>query len=91
MELDPTAALLDREVRSGRLPRSHIFYRLVSNAVKFADEIGNPTDLFKHDPVVRSFCETLQLSGHCRTFSLLTGKRMLLRGRGSAHDFLLGR
>lgn len=87
MDLDPVAALLDREVRSGRLPRSHIFYRVVSNALKFANEIGDPTNQFKHDPIVRSFCETLQRSGHWRTFNLLTGKRMLHRGRGSAHDF----
>ena len=87
MELDPTAALLDREVRTGRLPRSHIFYRLVSNALKFANEIGDPTNQFKHAPVIRSFCETLQRSGHWRTFNLLAGKRMLHRGRGSAHDF----
>lgn len=87
MELDPTAALLDREVHTGRLPRSHIFYRLVSNALKFAKEIGDPTNQFKHDSVVLSFSETLQRSGHWRTFNLLTEKRMLHRGRGSAHDF----
>jgi len=39
------------------------------------------------DLIVRSFCETLQHSGHWRTFNLLTGKCMLHRGRGSAHDF----
>lgn len=39
VEIDPTAALLDREVRTGRLPRFHIFYKLVLNALKFANEI----------------------------------------------------
>lgn len=89
VELDPTAALLDREVHSGPLPRSDIFYRLVSNALKFANEIGDPTNQFKHDPVVQRFCKTLQRSDHWRTFNLLTRKRMLHRGRGSAHDFCL--
>lgn len=49
--------------------------------------LWDPTNQFKHDPVVWSFCETLQCSGHWRTFNLLTGKRMLHKGRGSAHDF----
>ena len=49
VELDPTAALLDQEVRTGRLPWSHIFYRLNSNALKFATEIGDLTNQFKHD------------------------------------------
>ena len=60
---------------------------MVSNALKFANEIGDPTNQFKNDPVVRSFCEKIQRSGHWRTFNLLTGKRMLHRGRGSTHDF----
>ena len=87
VELDPTAALLDQEVGSGHLPQSHIFYRLASNALKFVNEIGDPTNQFKHDPVVRSLCETLQHSGHWRTFNLLTGKQMLHRERGLALDF----
>ena len=29
VEIDPTAAFLDQEVRTSRLPRFHIFYRLV--------------------------------------------------------------
>ena len=87
VELDPAARLLDQEVRSGRLPRNHLFYRLVLNSLKFATQIGDPTNQFQHDPLVRSFCETIKRSGHSRTFNLLTGKRMLKRGRGSAHDF----
>ncbi|KAL9957638.1 hypothetical protein ACROYT_G034559 [Oculina patagonica] len=86
-ELDPAARLLDQEVRSGRLSQNHLFYRLVLNALKFATEIGNPINQFKHDPVVRSFCETIKRSGHWRTFNLLTGKRMLGKGRGSSHQF----
>ena len=88
VELDPAARLLDQEVRSGRLPRNHLFYRLVLNSLKFATQIGDPTDQFQHDPLVRSFCETIKRSGHSRTFNLLTGKRMLKRGRGSAHDLI---
>ena len=87
VELDPAARLLDQEVRSGRLPRNHLFYRLVLNSPKFATQIGDPTNQFQRDPLVRSFCETIKRSGHSRTFNLLTGKRMLKRGRGSAHDF----
>ena len=87
VELDPAARLLDQEVRSGRLPRTYLFYRLVLNSLKFATEIGDATNQFHHDPVVQSFCETIKRSGHARTFNLLTGKRMLNRGRGSAHDF----
>lgn len=86
-ELDPAARLLDQEVRSGRLSQNHLFYRLVLNALKFATEIDNPINQFKHDPVVRSFCETIKRSGHWRTFNLLTGKRMLGKGRGSSHQF----
>lgn len=87
VELDPAARLLDQEVRSGRLPRTHLFYRLILNSLKFATEIGDATNQFHHDPVVQSFCQTIKRSGHARTFNLLTGKRMLNRGRGSAHDF----
>ena len=86
-ELDPAARLLDQEVRSGRLSQNHLFYRLVLNALKFATEIDNPINQFKHDPVVRSFCETIKRSGHWRTINLLTGKRMLGKGRGSSHQF----
>ena len=86
-ELDPAARLLDQEVRSGRLSQNHLFYRLVLNALKFATEIDNPINQFKHDPVVRSFCETIKRSGHWHTFNLLTGKRMLGKGRGSSHQF----
>lgn len=57
--LMPAARLLDQEVRSGRLSQNHLFYRLVLNALKFATEIDNPINQFKHDPVVRSFCETI--------------------------------
>lgn len=57
------------------------------NSLKFATEIGDATNQFRHDPIVRSFCETIIRSGHSRTFNLLTGKRMFQRGRGSAHNF----
>lgn len=87
LELDPAARLLDQEVRSGRLPRNHLFYCLVLNSLKFATVIGDAKNQFRHDPIVRSFCETIKQSGHSRTFNLLTGKRMFQRGRGSAHDF----
>lgn len=86
-ELDPAARLLDQEVHSGRLSQNHLFYRLVLNALKFATEIDNPINQFKHDPVVCSFRETIKRSGHWRTFNLLTGKRMLGKGRGSSHQF----
>ena len=59
-ELDPAAKLLDQEVRSGRLPRTHLFYHLVLNSLKFATEIGDATNQFHHNPVIRSFCETIK-------------------------------
>lgn len=58
-ELDPAAKLLDQEVPSGRLPRTHLFYRLVLNSLKLATEIGDATNQF-HNPVLRSFCETIK-------------------------------
>lgn len=77
--------LLDEEVRSGRLPKSHLFYRLVLKSLIFATEVGNAGNQFKHDPLVRSFCDTIKRSGHWWTFNLLTGKRMPGKGRGSSH------
>lgn len=50
---------LDQEVCSGRLPRTHLFYRLVLNSLKFATEIGDATNQF-HNPVLQSFCETIK-------------------------------
>ena len=90
LELDPAARLLNQEVRSGRLPRDHLFYRLVLNSLKLATEIGDARNQFRHDPIVRSFFETIKRSGHSRTLNLLTGKRMFQRGRGSAQEFCWG-
>ena len=70
-ELDSAAKLLAQEVRSGRLPRNHLFYRLVVNPLKFMTKIGDATNQFHHDPVIRSFCETIKRRGHSRTFNLL--------------------
>lgn len=64
-ELDPAARLLDQEVCSGRLPQTHLFYRLVLNSLKFATEIGDATKQFHHDPVVQSFCETINSAMPC--------------------------
>ena len=86
-ELDPAAKLLAQEVHSGRLPQTHLFYRLVVNSLKFATKIRDATNQFHHDPVIRSFCETIKRRGHSRTFNLLMGKRMFKRGRGSTHEF----
>ena len=87
VDLDPASAMLYEEVRSGRLPTDHIFYRLILNELKFARQIGNPKEQFQHDNVLRSFCESICRNGHMKTFNLLTGKRMLNKGRGSAHSF----
>ena len=89
IDLDPAAKLLDEEVRSDRLPKSHLFYRLVLNTLKFATEVGNPGNQFKHDPLVRSFCDTwlIKRGGHWWTFYVLTGKRIPGKGRGSTHKF----
>ena len=70
-ELDPAAKLLAQEVCSGRLPRTHLFYRLVVNSLKFVTKIGDATNQFHHDPVIRSFCEIIKRRGHSRTFNLL--------------------
>ena len=86
-ELDPAAKLLAQEVHSGRLPQTHLFYRLVVNSLKFATKIRDATNQFHHDPVIRSFCKTIKRRGHSRTFNLLMGKRMFKRGRGSTHEF----
>ena len=79
--------MLYEEVRSGRVPTDHIFYPLIINALKFARQIGNPREQFQHDNVLRSFCESIYRNGRMKMFNLLTGKRILNKGRGSAHTF----
>ena len=86
-ELDPAAKHLAQEVHSGRLPQTHLFYRLVVKSLKFATKIRDATNQFHHDPVIRSFCETIKRRGHSRAFNLLMGKRMFKRGRGSTPEF----
>ena len=63
-ELDPAAKLLAQEVHSGRLPQTHLFYRLVVNSLKFATKIRDATNQFHHNPVIRSFWETIKRRGH---------------------------
>ena len=89
VDLDPVSAMLYEGLRSGRLPTLHIFYRLILNALKLARQIGNPREQFQRDNVLRSFCETIYRNGHMKMFNLLSGRRMLNKGRGSAHTFRL--
>ena len=71
VDLDPASAMLFEEVRSGRLPTDHIFYRLILNALKFSRQISNPSEQFQHDNVLRSFCESIYRNGQMKAFVTL--------------------
>ena len=57
--------------------------------LKFARQIGNPRKQFQHDNVLRRFCESIYRNGHMKIFNLLTGKRMVKKGRGSDYNIPL--
>ena len=74
-ELDPSVIRLQQMLSSGSLSRDHIFYKLVDNALAFAASDGNKNKHFdfKWDPVIVSFCKTIQFHGGLKVLNLLRG------------------
>ena len=50
--VDPVAEMLDSVVRSGVLPREHIFYELVSSALKYGSYDHSKGEKYLWDPTV---------------------------------------
>lgn len=50
--VDPVAEMLDSVVQSGVLPREHIFYKLVSSALKYGSYDHSKGEKYQWDPTV---------------------------------------
>lgn len=86
-ELDPVVIALQREIQSGNLPRDHIFYKVLNNALQFALKSGDPRQQFSHDKDVILFSETLAFHGKDKIMNLLRGPGFKGQKKGGSYDF----
>lgn len=86
-ELDPVVMALQKEIQSGNLPRDHIFYKVLNNALQFALKSGDPKEQFSHDKDVVLFSETLAFHGKDKIMNLLRGPGFKGQKKGGKYDF----
>ena len=79
--------MLQKEIESHKLHSSHIFYKCLENALRFARMSSEPRSQFSHDDTVNTFMETLEFHGKAKTMNLLRGPGHLNQGRGGTFEF----
>jgi hypothetical protein len=79
--------MLQKEIESHKLHPSHIFYKCLENALRFARMSSEPHSQFSHDDTVNTFMETLEFHGKAKTMNLLRGPGHLNQGRGGTFEF----
>jgi hypothetical protein len=84
---DPIVQMLHEEVSSGRLQSDHIFYKIIHNALQFAQTISCPSSQFQWDKTVHSFCTTLKRTGGTKVMDLLRGKGFFGQKFGGTYNF----
>jgi len=70
-------ANLQRNISRGSLTRDHIFYKMINNALSYAESDCNKTGNFKWDGDVVSFCNTLEYHGGQKVVNLMRGPEVL--------------
>lgn len=86
-ELDPVVVALQQEIQSGNLPRHHIFYKVLRNALEFAQKSSDPRKQFTHDKDVTLFSETLAFHGKDKVMNLLRGAGFHGQQKGGTFEF----
>lgn len=86
-ELDPVVVALQRELQTGNLEKDHIFYKVIKNAIEFAQKSGDPTQQFSHDKDVMLFSETLGFHSHDKIMNLLRDPGFKGQKKGGTYDF----
>lgn len=86
-ELDPVVVALQQEIQSGNLPRQHIFYKVLRNALEFAQKSSDPRKQFTHDNDVTLFSETLAFHGKDKVMNLLRGAGFHGQQKGGTFEF----
>lgn len=78
---------LQQEIQSGNLPRHHIFYKVLRNALEFAQKSSDPRKQFTHDKDVTLFSETLAFHGKDKVMNLLRGAGFHGEQKGGTFEF----
>ena len=78
---------LQRELQTGNLTEEHIFYKVLKNALEFAQKSGDARQQFSHDKDVILFTETLAFHGHDKIMNLLRGPGFKGQKKGGTYDF----
>lgn len=86
-ELDPVVVALQQEIQSGNLPRHHIFYKVLRNALEFAQKSSDPRKQFTHDKDVTLFSEILAFHGKDKVMNLLRGAGFHGQQKGGTFEF----
>ena len=86
-DLDPVVVALQREIQSGNLLRGHIFYKMLANALEFAQKSGDPRAQFSHNKDVTLFTETLAFHSKDRVMNLLRGPGFKGQQKGGKYSF----
>ena len=86
-ELDPVVVALQQEIQSGNLPRRHIFYKVLRNALEFAQKSSDLRKQFTHDKDVTLFSETLAFHGKDKVMNLLRGAGFHGQQKGGTFEF----
>ena len=87
VEVDPCVSMLHRQISNGLLTQDHIFYKYVSNALSFAENISNPSAQFTWDRTVKGFATTLKCLGGSRTANCIRGPGFLHQKFGGTYTF----
>ena len=82
--LDPVCEKLQEFIACGFLPRSHIFYKLIRNAVDFVSSVANSYKDFEWDETILEFVDSLEYYGHQATVNMLRGQGFHGRTKGDA-------
>jgi len=78
---------LQRELQSGKLTEEHIFYKVIKNALEFAQKSGDARQQFSRDKDVILFSETLGFHGHEKIMNLLRGPGFKGQKKGGTYEF----
>ena len=67
--------------------RSHFFYKVITNALEFAQKSGDARQQFSHDKDVILFSKTLGFHGHDKIMNLLRGPGFKGQKKGCTYAF----
>ena len=82
--LDSVCEKLQEFIACGFLPRSHIFYKLIRNAVDFVSSVANSYKDFEWDETILEFVDSLEYYGHQATVNMLQGQEFHGKTKGDA-------